>query len=518
MEVQLLLRVSLTVVLVGVFNLLFGLCNALILKPRRLGSILEKQGIKGPPPTFFLGNLLGISKAISTLSKPLPAGEKEIIHNCGALIVPFFQQWTKEFGRTFMFSIGNMPFLHINDPDVVKQLCLCTSSDFGKTSFQMKLFHPLAGDGVANSNGALWSQQRKIMAPEFFNKTVKGMTKMMVDSATTVVYLLADQIEREGGVADINVEYHTTKFARDIISRLCFGSNHSLGEEIFSKFRDLLHLSSTKANIINALFPILRYVPTNRNRESWRLEKEIKASILKLVKEREQEGTEKDILQLIVEGAKNYGLDEAAADRFVTDNCKNIYMAGFETISSTAMWTLMLLAINPEWQARVRQEVLEIRQGQVLPDADMIQKMKMLKMVIYESMRLYATGPFLTREALEDLKFGDIYVPKGVNVVSSIVTMNYDPEIWGPDAHTFNPERFSNGVSGSCTHPHVYMPFGTGPRICLGQHLAMAELNILLSLFLSNFSFSLSPNYRHSPVVKVAVEPEYGLNLILRKL
>lgn len=139
-------------------------------------------------------------------------------------------------------------------------------------------------------------------------------------------------------------------------------------------------------------------------------------------------------------------------------------------------------------------------------------------MVIYESLRLYPPGPFLAREALEDFKFGDVYVPKGIGVLSSTVTLHYDPEIWGPDAHAFNPQRFANGVSQSCKHPHVYMPFGAGARICLGQHLAIAELKILLSLFLSNFSFSLSPNYRHSPIMKVILEPEYGLDLIIRKL
>lgn len=139
-------------------------------------------------------------------------------------------------------------------------------------------------------------------------------------------------------------------------------------------------------------------------------------------------------------------------------------------------------------------------------------------MVIYESMRLYPPGPILAREALEDLKFGDIHVPKGLGVWSSSIALHYDDEIWGPDVLTFNPERFANGVSGSCKYPHVYMPFGAGARICLGQHLATTELRVLLSLMLSNFSFSLSPKYRHSPVLKVVVEPEYGLDLIIRKL
>ena len=139
-------------------------------------------------------------------------------------------------------------------------------------------------------------------------------------------------------------------------------------------------------------------------------------------------------------------------------------------------------------------------------------------MIIHESLRLYPPSLIVTREALEDLKFGDIQVPKGVHVWVMIASLHQDPEIWGPDAHMFNPQRFANGVSGSCKQPHVYMPFGVGPRVCLGQNFAMAELKILLALLLANFSFSLSPNYRHSPVHKLVVKPEYGMKLLARKL
>lgn len=125
------------------------------------------------------------------------------------------------------------------------------------------------------------------------------------------------------------------------------------------------------------MYNMFRYIPTKSNRESNKLEKDIKKSILKLAKDRSKTETQKDILQLIFEGARNIGLDQKAADRYIVDNCRNIYVAGYETTAASAMWTLMLLAINPDWQARVRQEVLEICQGQT-PDAEMLRKMKVV--------------------------------------------------------------------------------------------------------------------------------------------
>jgi cytochrome P450 len=128
-------------------------------------------------------------------------------------------------------------------------------------------------------------------------------------------------------------------------------------------------------------------------------------------------------------------------------------------------------------------------------------------MVIHESLRLYPPVPVVSREAFEDMKLGDIQVPKGVNVWILLVTLHEDPDIWGPDANEFNPKL-----------PHVYMPFGVGQRTCLGQNFAMAELKIILAQIVSNFSFSLSPKYRHSPTMRMVIEPEHGVNLLIKRL
>lgn len=122
-------------------------------------------------------------------------------------------------------------------------------------------------------------------------------------------------------------------------------------------------------------------MPTKSNRETWKLEKEIKRLILNVVKERTEAGYEKDLLQMVLEGAKNSDLNKEAIDRFIVDNCKNIYLAGYETTAVSATWCLMLLASNPQWQERIRSEVLQICNGQI-PDSDMIRKMKLVRKLI----------------------------------------------------------------------------------------------------------------------------------------
>ncbi|KAG6680764.1 hypothetical protein I3842_13G059500 [Carya illinoinensis] len=515
MELQHGAKIFMSFAVLGFIGLLIRLYNALVVKPKRLRSVLRNQGITGPPPTLLLGNIREIKKARSTTTVNAPTGENPVTHNCATIIFPFFEQWRKQYGHVFLFSLGNTQILFIDEPDIVKQITTCTSLDLGKPSYQHKERGPLLGQGVLTSNGAVWAHQRKILAPELYMEKVKGMTNLITESTINLLNTWKGRVETGGGTADIKIDEYMRSFSGDVISRACFGSNYSKGEEIFVKLRALQEAMSKK--VLSTGVPGLRYLPTRSNREAWGLEKEVRNLILQVVKERQRASYEKDLLQMVLEGAQNSDLSQEATDRFIVDNCKNIYLAGFETTAVSATWCLMLLASNQEWQDRVRAEVLDICGG-ANPDADMIRKMKQLTMVIHESLRLYPPVAVISREAFKDMKFGDINVPKGVNLWSLVLTLHTDPENWGQDAYRFNPDRFANGITGACKLPHLYMPFGVGPRVCLGQNLAMVELKILIALILSNFSLSLSPKYCHAPALRLVIEPEHGVDLLVRKL
>ena len=122
----------------------------------------------------------------------------------------------------------------------------------------------------------------------------------------------------------------------------------------------------------------IRYLPIKSNRETWKLENDVRALILNVANERKDAASGNyDFLHMILEAASNSGFSQDETDRFIVDNCKNIYLAGYETTAVSATWTLMLLASNPEWQARVCAELLQVCGGQ-MPDANMIRKMKMV--------------------------------------------------------------------------------------------------------------------------------------------
>ncbi|KAK8316099.1 hypothetical protein V6Z12_A13G020200 [Gossypium hirsutum] len=392
----------------------------------------------------------------------------------------------------------------MNHPNALKELSTSTSLLFGRPSHHH--YDAILGQGIIASSGHVWAHQRKILAPEFFMDKVKGMMKLMEESAFLVASALNEEIEKGGGVAELKIDDYTRSFAGDVILRslvleaiMLKANKFSLSLEIYKQFW-------------------LKYLPTKSNMGMWRLEKEIQALILKVVKERKQTKShpDKDLLQIIIESAERSDLGQDT-NSFVVDNCKNIYFAGYETTAVSAAWTLMLLALYPEWQHKVRAEILQTCRDRV-PDADMLRNMKTLTMVINESLRLYSPAVFVSREALGDMKFGGINIPKGVSVWIALVTLHQDPDLWGPDADKFIPERFANGISSACKVPYAYMPFGAGPHTCLGQHFAMMELKIFLTHMLSNFTFILSPKYRHSPFMNLVVEPEFGIDLFVTRL
>ncbi|XP_010922815.1 cytochrome P450 714C2 [Elaeis guineensis] len=497
---------------------LFYLYNILWLRPEKIRNKLRSQGIKGPSPSLFYGNILDMRRMVQGEKKIQKDGSRHLAAGYTSALFPYFMRWRKEYGPTFIYSTGSMQLLHVGHPDLVKEISICKSFDLGKPSYMQKERGALFGEGIITSNGAVWAHQRKIIAPEFFMDKIKHMVNVIVEATIPFLESWESLLKSEGGTREIVVDEDLRSFSADVLSRAFFGSSYAKGEEIFSRLRQLQKAMSRSSILIG--IPGSRFLPTKNNRDIWRLDREIRSLILNVANER-REGSlgssKKDLLQSIIDGAGAIHAKPSTINGFIIDNCKSIYFAGHETTAITATWCLMLLASHPEWQARARAELLEVFQGR-LPDADMLHGLKTLTMVIKETLRLYPPAALVTREAFQDMKLAGIYIPKGIILSVLISELHRDPEFWGPDADEFNPERFAHGISSACKSAHAYIPFGIGIRICAGQNFAMLELKIVLSLLLLKFSFSLSPRYIHSPAFRLTVEPEFGVPLIVKKL
>ncbi|KAL6896622.1 hypothetical protein ACP4OV_007194 [Aristida adscensionis] len=489
--------------------------------PERARAVLRGQGVAGPRPSFPYGNLAEMRRAAADAKAAAGAAgdQRGIVHDYRPAVFPFYEKWRREYGPVFSYSIGNMVFLHVSRVDMVRDLSLCVSLDLGKSSYMKVMHRPLFGDGILKSSGEAWAYQRKLIAPEFFPDKVRSMVGLMASSARALVESWEERLLHQpefggvnGSALELKVDDDIRAYSADVISRTCFGSSYVRGKEIFAMIREL-QKTVAKPSLL-AEMTGLSSLPTASNRAAWRLNRRVRELILGVV--RDSGDDDVNLLSSMLRSVATSG-DRAAAEDFVVDNCKNIYFAGYESTAVTAAWCMMLLALHPEWQDRVRDEVGEASAGAggaAAPDFPSLQKMKKLTMVIQETLRLYPAGSVVSRQALRDVTLGGVRVPAGVNIYVPISTVHLDAELWGAAAGEFDPERFA----GARPQPHAYLPFGAGARTCLGQGFAMAELKVLLALVLSRFELRLSPGYVHSPALRLIVEPEHGVRLLLRSV
>jgi cytochrome P450 len=139
-------------------------------------------------------------------------------------------------------------------------------------------------------------------------------------------------------------------------------------------------------------------------------------------------------------------------------------------------------------------------------------------MVVNETLRCFPSAPMITRSAAKDLQLKGLFVPKGMEIEFAVAVVHQDKEYWGEDVAEFNPGRFERGISAACSHPQAFVPFGMGPKFCIGNNFATMEMKIIVARVLQRFQLLPSPNYKHHPTAVVVLRPKYGMPIILKAL
>lgn len=482
------------------------------LRSENIRKKLKRQGIKGPEPTVLYGN----TREMKRIKEGLKIVQTQDANNYLSSVFPYLLLWRETYGPVFVYSTGALEILHVSDPEMVKDIGHRTPSELGKPNYLKRSRKALFGGGLFTLNGDDWAYQRKLIAPEFFMDKIKGMIELVEDATAPLLESWESLLNNVGGSREIVVDDYLRKLSADVIARVCFGSSFTRGEEIFCKLRQLQKTVSQQDALVG-LSAFWKYLPTRANREIRKLEEEVRLLILDVIKEHNN-SVDKDLLRVIIDGAEGRQLQGHDAEDFIIGNCKGMYFAGHGTTAVTLIWCLMLLSTHPEWQEHARAEAVEVCQGGATLDVDALRRLKIITMVIQETLRLYPPASLMMREALTDVKIGGLDVPGGTIIQVARSMLHQDKDAWGPDAAEFHPDRFANGVAAACRPAHMYMPFGHGPRTCIGQNLAMVELKVVLARLLSRFAFVPSPRYRHAPVFRLTIEPGFGMPLVVTRL
>nr|XP_043628733.1 cytochrome P450 CYP72A219-like [Erigeron canadensis] len=502
-----------TILLALIVKLGWKVLNWAWLNPMKLEKSLRKQGYKGNSYKLLRGDILELATMVKEARlKPMP-----ISHDITSHVMPFDNHIFNKYGKKSYVWFGPNPRIYVMDPELIKEI-LSRPDEFQRPK-QEPLRDSIIG-GLVVSEGQKWTKHRHIINPAFHLESIKSMFSAICSSCSDMIGTW-ELLTAETGVTEVDVWPYIDNLAGDVISRAAFSSCYEEAQNIFRIQKEQMEL------VLQLLFIIYlpggRFIPTQANKKFHKNRKELHALARSIVDKRKkeiemEESNYDDLLGVLLESnskeIKEHGVGMSMED--VIEECKLFYIAGSETTSSLIVWTMVCLSLHQEWQTKAREEIMTVF-GTGELHFEGLKHLKTVTMILNEVLRLYPPATNVLRTTIKETKLGEMTLPSDVNIIIPILNVHHDREIWGEDATEFKPERFSEGVANATKGKGSgsFLPFGGGPRICIGQNFAMVEAKVAVAKILQRFSFKLSPSYKHSPFAMFSLPPQFGAHLKL---
>ncbi len=405
---------------------------------------------------------------------------KEMVKNP----VQVFEQYRQKLGPTFEFRFGGMRKTIVTaDPDFLKYVLKDNNDNYHKSHIQVKRFVEFQGTGLTNSHGDYWLRQRKLLSMGFTRSRLAEMLPIQIG-------VLNDFMEDfDADVVNGKVDIHDqmVKFTLRSVGQSLFGSQ--MNREELEKFAAAI-AEIQKFIVKKVVQPYLMpwYAISGQNRKHQEIRIKADQIVMDYVEERRKApGKESDILQLMLTlPYKDTG--EFMSDDTVKVEILQLLVAGNETSTTAAAWAFYLLAKHPEHIPKIREEI-ETVFGNGAIDYASLHQLNYTIAVLDESMRIRPPFWMIDREALKDDEFRGIKIPAGTTVVPYIYGVHHNAAVW-KNPEQFDPGRFDPG-SLEKTHPFAHIPFGGGPRVCIGQNMAKMQILLVMSAIIRNYDFEL---------------------------
>jgi cytochrome P450 len=399
--------------------------------------------------------------------------------------------------------------LMVNEPEGVRRVLLDNVANYPKEKLGDEFFTAMFGEGLLSAPPAKWRIHRKVMAPSFGTRWVDSYAPAMVESTLA----FAQHWDTLAEAAEIDIAAEMNALTLKIICRTMFSSD---AEELAAHASDALEFAqkSMEFGLLDIL-PLIGPPRIKHAQDAIRARfKSMDVAIYRLIGEREQIRDEapKDFLtRLVAAKDPDDGVGLSAAE--VRDEVITIFMAGHETTAVTMTWVWYLLSQHPAEEAELHKELDTVLGGRT-PTVEDLPNLPYTRMVIEEAMRVYPPAPGLSmRVAKEADELCGFKVTPGLQIIVSPWILHRHRRLWD-DPERFDPTRFSKELSDKRPR-FAYLPFGGGPRICIGATLAMTEAILILAVLAQRFRVRLKEPQDIKLQARITLRPKNGLKTIL---
>jgi cytochrome P450 len=413
---------------------------------------------------------------------------------------------TQKSGEVVRLRFVFSPAYLISRPESIKYVLQEHARNYNKDLFTYKMFQPMLGQGLLINDGPSWLHQRRLIQPAFHRKRLTTYGTLMTDA--TVAMLERWQACSERGMP-LNMAEEMMRLTLRIVGQALFSLD--LSQETSTIGSAVTTLLELLGDYVFRPFPPLS-VPTPRNRRIQRTIHVLDQLVYRMIAERRTLQTEgRDLLSMLLL-AQDEETGQGMNDRQARDEVMTLLLAGHETTANTLTWTWYLLSQSPEIERRLHAELNEVLGGRVPSVAD-LPELKYTRMVIEEALRLYPPAPILSRKAIADDELQGYPIAANSMIMISPYAVHRHPALW-EEPERFDPERFT--PERAATRPaYAYFPFGGGPRVCIGNHFAMMEAQLILSTVAQRYQLRLIPGHPVEPQMVVTLRPRYGLPMTI---
>ncbi len=422
--------------------------------------------------------------------------------------VQVLSKYTELFGDTFRFYLGGLKEAIVTtNPTVIQHVLKTNAENYQKSEIQVKRMGHFLGKGLLTTHGEAWRTQRRLIQKGFDRKQLEALSAIMQDS---LVESLRD-FDRQLGADPVDIYPHLMKMTFAMVARSLFGAK--------LKDEDIDVVSQTICTVQEfivrqTLQPYLN--PWFEVSGELRRHEEMRARadniLMNYIKMRRQQAPGHDLLQTLMDA--RYSNGEGMSDELVLSESMQLLVAGHETSSNGLSWLLYILSTQPDCLERIRQEFDSVMGDEPLSHAHM-PRLEFTTQVIQEGLRLYPPFWMIDRMAVADDRIGDIVIPQGSTVIVYVYGAHHAPSHW-QSPESFDPERFIKG-SEKLRTPFTYLPFGGGPRVCIGNHYAMLQILMILSNLLRSYDFQLTPGQTIEARPMVILRPKHGIRMTFTK-